>query len=227
MSARYVPAPRSSHVGGDWYDAFTMSDGATALVIGDVAGHDLDAAAGMAQVCNMLRAYAGAELEPPSTIVDHLDQAMARMAETTMATAVFARVELTRDEGWRLRWTNAGHPPPLLVEHDGRARFLEAGQGMLLGTGIPTARADAVTELPPRSTLVLYTDGLIESPRGSIDAGLSRLREYAASLPHHPLHAICDLLLTHVRPDDNNDDVAMLVLRLPGDARVPDVPAPR
>ncbi|MEV4369412.1 SpoIIE family protein phosphatase [Nonomuraea sp. NPDC049637] len=222
MSALYVPAPRASQVGGDWYDAFTMPDGATALVIGDVVGHDLEAAAGMAQVCNMLRAYAGAEQDRPSAILDRLDRAVVRMAQATMATVVLARLEHTDDGRWVLCWSNAGHPPPLLVERDGRTRFLEEGQGLLLGTGIRGVRADAVVELPPGSTLVLYTDGLIESPGHSLDEGLARLSRYAASHTHRPLNALGDMLLERVRPEDNDDDVAMLTLRVPPRVTAPD-----
>ncbi|NUW46798.1 SpoIIE family protein phosphatase [Nonomuraea rhodomycinica] len=215
MSASYRPAPRASQVGGDWYDSFVLPDGATALVIGDVVGHDLDAAAGMAQVCNMLRAYAGAGQEAPSVIVDRLDWAVARMAETTMATAVLARLEHREGEGWRLLWTNAGHPPPLLVERDGRTRFLEEGHGLLLGTGIPTVRTDAALDLPPLSTLVLYTDGLIESPTRSLDEGMARLSRYAASLAQRPVGSLGDVLIDRVRPADNDDDVALLTVRIP------------
>nr|WP_240973533.1 SpoIIE family protein phosphatase [Nonomuraea sp. FMUSA5-5] len=215
MGACYLPAPRASQVGGDWYDAFVLSGETTGLVIGDVVGHDLDAASGMAQVCNMLRAYAGELEEPPSAVMERLDQAVVRMAEATMATAVFARAERSGD-GWRLRWTNAGHPPPLLIEENGRTRYLEEASSMLLGTGFAPARKDAVVELPPRSTLLFYTDGLIESPTHSLDDGLDRLREEAAALTRHPLSTYCDRLLSRVRPADNDDDVAMLTLRVPG-----------
>lgn len=148
-------------------------------------------------------------------IVDRLDQAVARMAETTMATVVFARAE-PGDGGWQLRWTNAGHPPPLLVEGDGRTRYLEGASGLLLGTGFAPVREDAVVDLPPRSTVLFYTDGLIESPSHSLDEGLDRLRRQAAALTRHPLSAYCDRLLTRVRPADNDDDVALLTLRVPG-----------
>ncbi|MEW1845537.1 SpoIIE family protein phosphatase [Nonomuraea angiospora] len=215
MNASYRPAPHASQVGGDWYDSFVLPDGATALVIGDVVGHDLDAAAGMAQVCNMLRAYAGASEDPPSVIVDRLDQAVARMAQTTMATAVLARLERRDDGGWLLRWTNAGHPPPLLVERDGRTRYLEEGQDLLLGTGIPTDRADATADLPPLSTLVLYTDGLIESPTRTLDEGMSRLARHAASMAHRSVATMGDVLIDRVRPTDNDDDVALLTVRIP------------
>ncbi|MDT0445589.1 SpoIIE family protein phosphatase [Streptomyces johnsoniae] len=215
MSACYVPALDASQVGGDWYDAFLLADETPALVIGDVVGHDLDAAAGMAQVCNMLRAYAWDRQEPPSAIVNRLDEAVARVIGTSLATVIFARVERTAGPGWRLRWSNAGHPPPLLIEHDGRARFLEDRQGMLLGTGLALDRTDAVTELPPGATLVLYTDGLIESRGHSLDEGMDLLRRHAGSLARRPLAGLCDELLSRVRPADNDDDVAMLGLRLP------------
>ncbi|MFE7766987.1 SpoIIE family protein phosphatase [Streptomyces sp. NPDC057438] len=221
MAARYESASESSQVGGDWYDVFPLSDGATAVAIGDVVGHNIDAAAGMAQVRNMLRAYAWALQEPPSVIMERLDQAVVNVAEASMATLIFGRVERD-DEGWTLRWTNAGHPPPLLITHDGRSRFLDEKHDHLLGTGLTRARSDTVTPLPPLSTLVLYTDGLIESPGQTLDRGMARLRQHAAALAHRPLHVFCDLLLERARPVDNDDDVALLVLRTPAQDGEPD-----
>ncbi|MFF6993159.1 SpoIIE family protein phosphatase [Streptomyces sp. NPDC010273] len=216
MTARYVPAPDASSVGGDWYDAFALADHAHALAIGDIVGHDLDAAAGMAQVRNMLRAFAWSHPEAaPSAVVTRLDDAVMHIAEVPMATMILARLTLGNDTLWRLRWTNAGHPPPLLITHDGQTRFLDEAHGMLLGTGVTRPRPDAVTVLPPQATLLLYTDGLVESPRHSIDHGLDRLRRHAASLAHRPLDSFCDLLLDQVRPNDNDDDVALIALRTP------------
>ncbi|MEU9918044.1 SpoIIE family protein phosphatase [Streptomyces sp. NPDC051001] len=216
MTARYVPAPDASSVGGDWYDAFALATHAHALAIGDVVGHDLDAAAGMAQVRNMLRAFAWSHPgAAPSAVVTRLDEAVRHIAEVPMATMIFARLTLGNDALWRLRWTNAGHPPPLLITHDGRTRYLDEAHGILLGTGVTRPRPDAVTVLPPQATLLLYTDGLIESPRHSIDEGLDRLRRHAASLAHRPLDSFCDLLLDQVRPSNNDDDVAMIALRTP------------
>ncbi|WP_228985404.1 PP2C family protein-serine/threonine phosphatase, partial [Streptomyces sp. DH12] len=138
----YLPAPDASHVGGDWYDAFTLGDGDTALVIGDVSGHDLDAAAGMAQLRNVLRSYAWSSRdEPPGLVVERVDRAVLRITDVTMATLVLA-VLGTDDEGrWTLRWTNAGHPPPLLVTREGVAGYLTDGGGLLLGTGADRPRA--------------------------------------------------------------------------------------
>ncbi|MEV6739312.1 SpoIIE family protein phosphatase [Streptomyces sp. NPDC051104] len=215
MAARYLPSPDASQVGGDWYDAFTLTDGVMALAIGDVVGHDLDAAAGMAQLRNMLRAYAWAQKEPPSKIVEWLDDASLHIAEVSMATMIFARVSVADDGRYELSWTNAGHPPPLLVTHDGVTRYLTDGHGVLLGLAAHQPRADATEMLPPGSTLVLYTDGLVEAPGHSIDEGLERLRRNAASLAHRPLEPFIDNLLAQTRPVDNEDDVALLAIRIP------------
>ncbi|MGW2955776.1 SpoIIE family protein phosphatase [Streptomyces eurythermus] len=215
MIARYLPAPDASQVGGDWYDAFHLSDKATALTIGDVVGHDLEAAAGMAQVRNMLRAYAWSQQDPPSRIVERLDEAVTHITNVPMATMIFARLDTTGDGQWELCWTNAGHPPPLLITRDGLTRYLTDGHGILLGTGVRESRPDAITVLPPGSTLLLYTDGLIESAGHSLDEGLGRLRQHAAALAHRPLAAFTDHLLRRVRPADNDDDVALLALRTP------------
>ncbi|MFD5721501.1 SpoIIE family protein phosphatase [Streptomyces sp. NPDC127036] len=216
MAARYVPAPDASSVGGDWYDAFALSGPAHALVIGDVVGHDLDAAAGMAQVRNMLRAFAWSQSEAaPSAVVAQLDDAVMHIAEVPMATMILATLTQGDNALWHLRWTNAGHPPPLLVTHDGQTRYLGEAHGLLLGTGVSRPRPDAITVLPPQATLLLYTDGLVESPHHSIDHGLDRLRRHAASLARRPLDSFCDLLLDQVRPGDNDDDVAMIALRTP------------
>ncbi|MFJ4523885.1 SpoIIE family protein phosphatase [Streptomyces sp. NPDC088810] len=214
MTVRYLPAPDASQVGGDWYDAFTLSDGATALAIGDVVGHDLEAAAGMAQLRNMLRAYAWSQRQPASRIVERLDEAVMPITDVSMATLIFARVTETDDGHWQLSWTNAGHPPPLLIDHNGLARYLTDGHGLLLGTGVSTPRPDATVALPPGSTLLLYTDGLIEAPGQTLDEGLHRLRQHAAALAHRPLPSFTDQLLRRVQPP-GIDDVALLALRTP------------
>ncbi|MFF4401921.1 SpoIIE family protein phosphatase [Streptomyces sp. NPDC001480] len=213
MTARYLPAPDASHVGGDWYDAFILADGATALAVGDVVGHDLEAAAGMAQLRNMLRAYAVSQQKPPSKIVEWLDQATLGITEVSMATLVFARMSDTADGRCELSWTNAGHPPPLLVTREGVATYLTDGHGILLGVTPEQVRPDATAELPPGATLVLYTDGLIESPGHTLDEGLDRLRRHAAALAHRPLQSFTDELLARARPPDNDDDVALLAVR--------------
>ncbi|MFJ2776013.1 SpoIIE family protein phosphatase [Kitasatospora sp. NPDC087315] len=224
LAARYQPAPAGSRVGGDWYDAFLLKDGTTALVIGDVIGHDLQAAARMAQLRNILRALAWDRGEPPAAVVARLDDAMAGLTDVPMATMVLAYVEGPAGGPWLLRWTSAGHPPPLLVAAaagpagggapgDG-ARYLEAGQGLLLGAGGDSGRRDGVERLPPGSTLLLFTDGLVEVPGADLGAGLERLRELGAGLAGRPLGKFCDGILRSV-PSGSTDDTALLALRLP------------
>lgn len=216
MAVRYLPAPDASQVGGDWYDAFVLPDGATALAVGDVVGHDLEAAAGMAQLRNVLRAYAWSQQEPPSQVVQRLDEAIEPLTDVTMATLVLARLSRADDGTWNLSWTNAGHPPPLLVSRDGLAHYLTGGHGLLLGTGLSglMPRGDASAELPPGSTLLLYTDGLVEARGRTLDDGLNRLRQHAAALAHRPLTSFTDQLLRRVRPP-GLDDVAFLAVRTP------------
>jgi PAS domain S-box-containing protein len=216
MAARYLPAPEVSQVGGDWYDAFVLPDGATGLVIGDVMGHDLKAAAEMAQVRGMVRTLAWDRCESPAEIIGRLDRAMTALTDVPMATMIFGRVEGARGGPQRLRWSSAGHPAPLLVTRDGRAGYLKQSQGLLLGLRLgPTrTRRDSVTTLPPESTLLLYTDGLIESPTRDLATGMAQLRHHAASLGCLPLEEFCDEILERV-PLGSADDVALLALRLP------------
>ncbi|WP_031510032.1 SpoIIE family protein phosphatase [Streptomyces megasporus] len=218
LAVRYLPAPHASQVGGDWYDVFRLSDGTIALAVGDVVGHDLDAAAGMAQVRNMLRAFAWDHRQPPSAVVSRLDQALVPLSDAPMATMLFAHLERVGEPAggtWRVRGTNAGHLPPLLVGRDGRTRYVDEGHGLLLGTGVGAVRTDVVVPLPPLTTMVLYTDGLVEERRRSLDEGLAKLRRHAAALATRPLDVFCDLLLERVRPADNDDDIALLAVRVP------------
>ncbi|MFJ9995447.1 SpoIIE family protein phosphatase [Streptomyces werraensis] len=217
LAARYQPAPAGSQVGGDWYDAFMLKDGALALVIGDVVGHDLTAAAGMAQLHGILRSLAWDHTGPPGAVVDRLDAAMPIITTVPLATLILARVEGDPDTGpWTLRWTSAGHPPPLLLSPNGTACYLEAGQGLLLGTGPVggAGRPDATHPLEPGSTLLLYTDGLVETPGSDLGTGLDRLRRHALTLVDEPLDRLCGKVLAHL-PPGSTDDVALLALRVP------------
>lgn len=216
LAARYQPAPAGSQVGGDWYDAFTLRDGTLALVIGDVVGHDLTAAAGMAQLHGILRSLAWDHIGPTGAVVDRLDDAMHAITAVSMATLVLARVDGPDTGPYTLHWTSAGHPPPLLLTPDGNAQYLEAGQGLILGTDLGGSRhrPSAAHALPPGSTLLLYTDGLIESPGSDLDTGLGRLRRHALALAHEPLDTLCDRLSARV-PPGSTDDIALLALRLP------------
>ncbi|WP_435211236.1 PP2C family protein-serine/threonine phosphatase [Streptomyces sp. bgisy034] len=128
MTAHYLSAPEASYLGGDPYDAFHLPGGDTALVIGEVAGHDLEAAAAMAQLRNMIRAFTSSKDQPTHRIGQHLNEAMTQIADLRMATMILARLAVDAAGAWHLRWSSAGHPPPLLVGRDGLPPLPHRGQ---------------------------------------------------------------------------------------------------
>ena len=223
IAVRYRPAAREAQVGGDWYDAFLTPDGATCLVIGDVAGHDRDAAAAMGQMRNLLRGVAYTLEEPPAAVLSVLDRAIRDLAVGSLATAVLARVEVVEQQEAggpclrRLRWSNAGHPPPLVIGADGGARLLRTEADLLLGLDPGTDRADHEVLLEPGATVLLYTDGMVERRDASLEAGLERLLTAAGEFSGLELSELCDRLLDLLgAPGD--DDIALLALRaLPDD----------
>ena len=220
LCARYQPAVSARQVGGDWYDAFVLADGTVALVIGDVAGHDLDAAVRMAQARNLLRGLAfDRPHEPPSAILGRFDHTLTSLAVTETATCVYAMLDQQEQpahagaEGtaWRLRFASAGHPPPLLVTPEG-SRFLETTEHLLLGLGGHDPRSDAGQPLPDGATLLLYTDGLVEHRGRSIVDGLASLRTLGATLAGERLDDFCDAILADLGAQPL-DDVCMLAIR--------------
>jgi len=215
MAARYLPSGAAAQVGGDWYDVFPLPDGASsALIVGDVVGHDLRAAIAMSQLRNMLRGIACDRQEPPDAIVRRLDTAAHTLYPGTYATCIYAVLRDDPDSGARhLDYTSAGHPPPLLVTADGESRLLESAHGPLLGADTALSRSSAAVPLPVGATLVLYTDGLIERRNEPIDHGLTRLRRDAAGLATESPDTVCDRLLSSLDPD-GTDDVALLVVQL-------------
>jgi serine phosphatase RsbU (regulator of sigma subunit) len=216
IAVRYLPAASQAQVGGDWYDAFLLGDGRTALVIGDVTGHDRHAAAAMAQVRNVLRGVAHSRQEPPAAVLTALDRAMGDLAVDTLATAVLATVEQGPEHAARgvrlLRWSNAGHPPPVLIAADGTVSLLETEPELLLGLDPATPRTDHTRELGPGATVVLYTDGLVERRGSSLDEGLAWLVGAVAHGAELSLQELCDRLLGGLA-GAVEDDVALLVLR--------------
>jgi PAS domain S-box-containing protein len=215
---RYVPAAEAARVGGDWYDAFLQRDGAPLVVIGDVVGHDTEAAAAMGQLRSLLRGIAHYSGAGPAEILRGLDEAMESMHTDTLATATVARFERPTSGGqeWRrLRWANAGHPPPIAITPDGTVRVLGGSSGdLLLGVDPTSPRAEPVVPVEPGTTLFLYTDGLVERRHQIIDEGIARLvgllREHASK----PLDELCDAVLEGMLPDTPRDDVALVAVRL-------------
>jgi len=226
VAVRYRPAAQEAQVGGDWYDAFLTADGASCLVIGDVAGHDRDAAAAMGQLRNLLRGIAYTVGEPPALVLSALDRAVRDLAVGSLATAVLARIEQDPDDVEqdlrRLRWSNAGHPPPLVLEPDGRVHLLQTDADLLLGLDPDTDRHDHVHVLRPGAVVLLYTDGLVERRGAGIDHGLARLVAAAVGLADRSLDEVCDTLLERLSDASGDDDIAMLAVRVhPRDADRP------
>lgn len=213
LAARYVPAADEAQVGGDWYDAFRVGDDTLCLVIGDVAGHDHQAAVHMAQVRNVLRGVAHAVVGPPAAVLEALDRALRDLVVDAVATAVLATVTEGTGGGPRtLRWSSAGHPPPLLLHADGHVEHLDSTPDLLLGVRAETSRHDHEHVLPPGSTLVLYTDGLVERRHEHLGAGLARLQRNATALGALPLEELCSTLLAR-QSHGHEDDVALIALR--------------
>ncbi len=220
ITARYQPAAQEAQIGGDWHDAFLTSGGVTTVVIGDVTGHDGPAAAAMAQVRNVLRGVAQTIGKPPAAVMTALDAALTNLRFGALTTAVIAQVTeppAAAAVGQRLlHWSNAGHPPPLLITPDGRAELLWRPADPLLGLDPDSTRTHTRTNhtivLDPGCTLVLYTDGLVERRREPLDDGLDRLLAAAADLQDLAPEQFCDALLQRLGADAE-DDVALLVLR--------------
>ncbi|MFJ1807001.1 MULTISPECIES: SpoIIE family protein phosphatase [unclassified Streptomyces] len=206
LTGRYLPA--SEHdVGGDWFDVITLPQNRTGLVIGDVMGHGMHAAALMGQLRTAVRALARHDIDP-ARMLRSLDAVVADMGEDQMATCVYA-VHDPASGGCLV--ARAGHPPPAVVTPGGALAFLDGSPGTPLGTGGQQFRTEEVP-LPPGSLLVLYTDGLIEARGRDLDQGLDRLARALRS-PGRPLAVLCDDVLAQMLPHPAQDDVAILMAR--------------
>ncbi|MFF3618520.1 PP2C family protein-serine/threonine phosphatase [Streptomyces sp. NPDC002467] len=212
-AAIYRPAARPSQLGGDWYDAIPLGDGTVAVVIGDVVGHDLKAAASMASTRNMLRALLFGQSDPPSTILAQLDRTLHAITSNPVTTTTLARIE-PEESGWRLHWSTAGHVPPLLITPGRPVEYLFAEPGVPLGVDPSQPRPDHSRFLPPESTVVFFTDGLVEHPEYPIDESLDRLADLATVHVDLPLQEFVQALADH-HPSDGHDDLAILALHTP------------
>jgi len=213
-------------VGGDWYDAFHQPDGATLLVIGDVVGHNVDAAAAMGQIRSILRGIAYDRPESPAQVLARVDGVLTGLQIGSMATALVARLEQRPEQvaaGLRtLRWSSAGHLPPLLLRPAGTVHPLNSAPERLLGAESTRNRADHEVQLRPGDTVVFYTDGLVEHGRTGIDEGIARLTEQLGELRDVGLEELCDRLLETIVAGRADDDIAILAVRCH-----PEEPEPR
>ncbi|MFD5945406.1 PP2C family protein-serine/threonine phosphatase [Streptomyces collinus] len=212
-AAVYRPAAEPSKLGGDWYDAIPLPDDVVAVVIGDVVGHDLHAAATMASTRNMLRALLFNGGSSPGAVLTRLDRTLQALTHNPVTTTALARIE-REAPGWRLRWSTAGHVPPLLITPERRVEILTAEPGLPLGVDPGEPRPDHSRLLFPGTTLVFFTDGLIEHPSHSLDESLDELTELAAVHSTLPLRDFVCALADH-HPSDGHDDMAILALRIP------------
>jgi PAS domain S-box-containing protein len=208
LEARYLPASRSAAIGGDWYDAVELEDGRVAVVVGDVVGHGLRAAVVMGQMRTAFRAYAMLGGSPADTLA-RLNRLLIKEGGELMATALYLVLDRDTGQVWH---ASAGHPPALVVSPDHEPRYLEGGRSVPLGTS-EIGFQEAETQIEPGSTLLLYTDGLVERRDTPLDDRLSQLAT-VAGIAGGDLGDVCDQiiggLLAGKRP---SDDVALLALR--------------
>ncbi|MFF4491379.1 SpoIIE family protein phosphatase [Streptomyces sp. NPDC001544] len=210
IAATYQPGGTEAAVGGDWYDVITLGGGRTALVIGDVMGRGVRAAAVMGQLRTAVRAYARLDL-PPHEILQLLDGLAAEIDANQIATCVYAIHD--PNEG-RLVYASAGHLPILVRDETGTVQRADEPTGPPLGTG-GWMHASGSVPLAPGSTAVLYTDGLVERRNEDLDEGIASLEGALAGATGTP-QVICDRLVRSAGVTaDHDDDVAVLVLQHP------------
>jgi GAF domain-containing protein len=212
LHARYLPAQDGAAVGGDWYDAFAQPDGSVVVAVGDVSGHDIEAAATMGQLRNLVRGDAYGRDEEPGALLTALDQTLHGLRVPASATAVLARVR-TCWSGYEVGFANAGHPPPLLLLPDGEVQVWWVPPEPLLG--LPPRdepRTTARRFVPAGSTLILYTDGLVEDREQLLDDGIARLSAVLRENASRSGDELCARLL-EVAPR-RSDDIALLLVRL-------------
>lgn len=217
VATRYVTAAQEAKVGGDWYDALNQRDGTSMLVIGDVVGHDSQAAAVMGQLRGLLRGIAYTTNDGPVEVLTDLDEAIAGLHMTTSATAVVASFEKleSKEPGVLMRWSNAGHPPPMVVTPSGVVTTLgEFETDILLGVVPDIQRSERSLVLEPKTTVVFYTDGLVEQRGLSLDKGLKELAGHLTKMHQMPIEQLCNELIDQMVTSENDDDVVILVARV-------------
>jgi sigma-B regulation protein RsbU (phosphoserine phosphatase) len=211
IGVTYLPSTVGLEVGGDWYDSFAIDDDRVALVIGDVVGHGIDAAATMGQLRTAIRALAITGL-PPAAVLEALDRYAERHDAGVMATIAYAELDARTGA---LRLSFAGHMPGVLLEPDRPARHLEGGRSVPLAVhSEPFARPEMEVRLTPGSTLVLYTDGLVERADRPLDDGMDRLLGHLDAERATTTTALAARLADAMLPGGpNRDDVCVLAAR--------------
>ncbi|MCW2813429.1 MAG: putative light sensor protein [Nocardioides sp.] len=211
-AARYLANESGAEIGGDFYELLDLREAGVGIAIGDVTGHDILSAAAMGHLKGLLRAAAWDNFSQPAAVLEHVDHLMLGLGMPTIATAAFVHA-VPDDEGWRVTWTNAGHPPPLVRRPDGTTELLAVGANdILLGLSESTRTQHEVL-LPRGSTLVAYTDGLVERRHEVMDDGLERLLTVVAEGPED-VEGLCDHVLAGMSDAARDDDIALLAITL-------------
>ncbi|MGP0027472.1 MAG: GAF domain-containing SpoIIE family protein phosphatase [Streptosporangiaceae bacterium] len=205
LGGYYLPAETRYGIGGDWYDAVLLPGGQMTLIVGDVVGHGLEAAVAMGQMRSAARALAPDH--GPAALLEALDRFLCSTVKEPLATAAVVVIDPARRT---LRYCLAGHPPPLLRGPDGTVSLLDEATGVLLGLETHN-RPEAVVTFAPGSSMVLFTDGLVERRDETFDTGIARLATaLKAALPPDPA-SLCDALVEQsAPPNDRDDDIAIL-----------------
>ncbi|MDO8212164.1 SpoIIE family protein phosphatase [Conexibacter sp. CPCC 206217] len=208
LASRYLPASRET-LGGDWYDAFPLPGGRVAVAVGDVVGHGVAAAAVMAQLRTALRAYA-ADGYGPASVVERMNRLMWQLGPHEMTTLSYLVLD---PEAATFEHVSAGHPPPLVIDVEHGADFLDVVPNLPLAVGAGSRFHSTVHPYRLGTTFLLYTDGLVERRGELIDEGLARLR--AAAGRECAVEPLCRQVETALVAEQRSDDVAMIAIRIP------------
>ncbi len=225
----YSPAARTDQVGGDWYDAVVLAEDSVVLTIGDVTGHDMHAAAEMGQLRSMLRAFVWSRDESPAALLRLLDLANDGLGLHATGTAIVARLDRRGGTeadsagadsaggaaaGYTLTWSNAGHPPPIIIRADGEVTECAENVDMMLGVVPDVARHDHRRVLAPGDTMLLYTDGLIERRDSRYHERLAALKVALKTLAGSATATLPAALVRRMVTGGQPDDVAVLAIRV-------------
>ncbi|SFP65947.1 PAS domain S-box-containing protein [Geodermatophilus dictyosporus] len=214
-AAHYVSASTAADVGGDFYDLLQLPDGSVGMVVGDVVGHDVAAAAAMGHLRGLIRACLWDAPDPhPSTVLTRVDRLVQGLRVASLATMTYLNAVPPATPGgpWRARVANAGHPPLLVRSPDGVVRPVDGVTGLLVGVDVDAERAVLEVELPAGSTVLGYTDGLVEMPGSDLDQGIAALVERLSATPVDASpRELCDAAVS--APLDGRDDVALIAVR--------------
>jgi serine phosphatase RsbU (regulator of sigma subunit) len=216
LAVRYLPGTAGVDVGGDWYDAFPLDGGRVGLVIGDVVGHNVGSASVMGQMRHLLRAYAVDAMQP-ADVLQRTARAQARLLPDALATVIYALLDPATGE---LSYANAGHPPPVWASTSGQTGYLDDASGVMLGVPGGAEFIVGRRTLDPGTSLLFYTDGLIEDRRRDITDGLADLAGVMGQVPSLSAEKMCATVQAALLGETPRaDDVCLLAVRFLGLAR--------